>query len=117
MMVDMLKERQNLRNFKQDEEEAARQRGLVLIGRNSKASKAMTIAGTLAESKAATSRWGHQPSSVDIKMMMIEDALTRQASSVRYHEKKLAFVSSNFPGNLTLGAHVSTITLICVFSL
>ncbi|XP_074361696.1 CRM-domain containing factor CFM3A, chloroplastic/mitochondrial-like [Apium graveolens] len=53
---------QNLAAIHQDEEDWARQKAFDLIELNTKASKDhMLVAGTLAETMAATSRWGNQP--------------------------------------------------------
>ncbi|MBA0867865.1 hypothetical protein Goshw_005240, partial [Gossypium schwendimanii] len=73
-----------------EEEEEARGRALALVGSNVKASTLPLVAGTLAETTAATSRWGHQPSPDEVEEMKRNSALTQQASLVRHLEKKLA---------------------------
>ncbi|KAK6236481.1 RNA-binding [Theobroma cacao] len=90
VVTKTLKERQKSRNLQQEEEEKARERVLALVGSNAKASKLPLVAGTLAETTAATSRWGHQPSIEEVEEMKKNSALTQQASLVRYLEKKLA---------------------------
>ncbi|XVF35032.1 hypothetical protein REPUB_Repub18cG0110200 [Reevesia pubescens] len=90
VVTKTLKEWQKSRNLQQEEEEKARESALALVGSNSKASKLPLVAGTLAETNAATSRWGLQPSHDDMEEMRRNSALTQQASVVRYLEKKLA---------------------------
>lgn len=51
--------------------------------------------GTLAETRAATTNWGHQPSKQEAEKMMRESTLDRLSSLIRNHEKKLALVSYN----------------------
>uniref|UniRef100_A0A2N9EPM8 CRM domain-containing protein n=1 Tax=Fagus sylvatica TaxID=28930 RepID=A0A2N9EPM8_FAGSY len=60
------------------------------IESKAKASKGPLVAGTLAETVAATSRWGNQPSSEDIQKMIRDSALNRHAMLVRYLQNKLA---------------------------
>lgn len=77
----------------QDVEDQARQIASTLIDSNVKTDNGPLVAGTLAETLAATSRWANQPSSEEREEMMRERALARHASLVRYLEKKLALVS------------------------
>ncbi|PPD80959.1 hypothetical protein GOBAR_DD22109 [Gossypium barbadense] len=93
VVTNTLKEMQKSRNLRQEEEEEARGRALALVGSNVKASTLPLVAGTLAETTAATSRWGHQPSPDEVEEMKRNSALTQQASLVRHLEKKLAHVS------------------------
>ncbi|MBA0747557.1 hypothetical protein Gogos_004464 [Gossypium gossypioides] len=93
VVTNTLKEMQKSRNLRQEEEEEARGRALALVGSNVKASTLPLVAGTLAETTAATSRWGHQRSPDEIEEMKRNSALTQQASLVRHLEKKLAHVS------------------------
>ncbi|MBA0747558.1 hypothetical protein Gogos_004465 [Gossypium gossypioides] len=90
VVTNTLKEMQKSRNLRQEEEEEARGRALALVGSNVKASTLPLVAGTLAETTAATSRWGHQRSPDEIEEMKRNSALTQQASLVRHLEKKLA---------------------------
>ncbi|XAR67155.1 hypothetical protein NMG60_11013610 [Bertholletia excelsa] len=73
-----------------DEEEQARRNALMLIQSNSNNVKCPLVAGTLAETMAASLRWGNQPCSEDLEKMKRDSALARHASLVRYLEKKLA---------------------------
>ncbi|XVF88765.1 hypothetical protein PTKIN_Ptkin19aG0077900 [Pterospermum kingtungense] len=90
VVTKTLTEWQKSRNLQQEEEEKARERALALVGSKTKASKLPLVAGTLAETTAATSRWGHQPSPDEVEEMKRNSALTQQASLVRHLEKKLA---------------------------
>ncbi|KAE8705890.1 cytokinin dehydrogenase 3 [Hibiscus syriacus] len=90
VVTETLKEMQKTRNLRQEEEEEARGRALALVGSNVKASTLPLVAGTLAETTAATSRWGHQPSPDEVEEMKRNSALSQQASLVRHLEKKLA---------------------------
>lgn len=94
-VTEALKERRKLADLQQDEEDHARQRALALIESKAKASKGPLVAGTLAETKAATSRWGNQPTGEDVQKMIRDSALTRHALLVRYLQNKLALVSYN----------------------
>ncbi|XP_042051021.1 CRM-domain containing factor CFM3, chloroplastic/mitochondrial-like [Salvia splendens] len=76
--------------FQQDEEELARQGAAALIESNSKASKQQLVAGTLAETVAATSRWGNQPNDAEKEKMFRDAAIARQAALVESLQKKLA---------------------------
>ncbi|GMI97805.1 hypothetical protein like AT4G29750 [Hibiscus trionum] len=89
VVTETLKEMQKTRNLRQEEEEEARGRALALVGSNVKASTLPLVAGTLAETTAATSRWGHQPSPDEVEEMKRNSALAQQASLVRHLEKKL----------------------------
>ncbi|XP_057500066.1 CRM-domain containing factor CFM3, chloroplastic/mitochondrial-like [Actinidia eriantha] len=76
--------------LQQDEEDQARWKASTLIHSNTEEpSEVRLVAGTLAETMAATSRWGKQPNSQDIEKMMRDSALERHAALVRYLEKKL----------------------------
>jgi hypothetical protein len=97
VVTEALKERQKQTDLQQDEEDQARQRALALIKPKAKASKGPLVAGTLAETMAATSRWGNQPSSEDVQKMIRDSALTRHALLVRYLQNKLALVSYKIP--------------------
>ncbi|KAF5950284.1 hypothetical protein HYC85_012277 [Camellia sinensis] len=85
-----LAEAQKLAALQQDEEDQAHWKASTLIHSNTKANNGLLVAGTLAETMAATSQWGNQPSSQDIEKMKRDAAVSRHASLVRYLEKKLA---------------------------
>ena len=93
VVTETLKERRKLRDLQQNEEEQARQMASASIESKAKASKGPLVAGTLAETVAASSRWGNQPSSEDIQKMIRDSALNRHAMLVRYLQNKLALVS------------------------
>ena len=78
--------------FQQDEEELARQRAAALIESNSKASRQQLVAGTLAETVAATSRWGNQPNDSEKEKMFRDAAIARQAALVESLQRKLTLV-------------------------
>lgn len=87
-----LKERERL-TVLQYEEEEERRSALTLVKSNSKNCKVPMVAGTLAETVAATSRWGKQPSNEAVEKMLKDSALARRASLVTYLNNKLAIVS------------------------
>ena len=89
---ERLKERRKLAFLYQDEEDQARQMASAFIGSSVKTTKGPLVAGTLAETVAAVSRWGNQPSSEDVEEMIRDSALARHASLVKYLENKLAQV-------------------------
>ncbi|CBI27903.3 unnamed protein product, partial [Vitis vinifera] len=89
-VMEALKERRKLRDLQQDEEEQARHRASALIDSKARSAKGPLVAGTLAETLAATSRWGSEPSEEDVGKMIRDSALARHASLVRYVGKKLA---------------------------
>lgn len=96
VVTEAFKERLKLTNIRQDEEEQARQTALGLIESKAKAPSVPLVAGTLAETLAATSRWGSQPSSEDVEEMLRDSALTRHSALVKYLQKKLVLVSSKW---------------------
>lgn len=77
--------------FRQDEEEHARHRAATLIDSSVRTPKQPLVAGTLAETVAATSRWGNQPNSAQMEKMMRERAVSRHVSLVNSVQRKLAF--------------------------
>ncbi|XP_068647810.1 CRM-domain containing factor CFM3, chloroplastic/mitochondrial [Aristolochia californica] len=89
-MKKALIEREQSTRLKQEEEEAARLRvsGLNLSKR--KIAKRPFVAGTLAETVEAKSRWGSELSIEEREKMMRAEALSRHVSLVRYLERKLA---------------------------
>lgn len=90
---DAVKERSKLTDIRQDEEEQARHVASALIELKAKGFVGSLVAGTLAETLAATSRWGRQPSYEDVEKMMRDSTLSRHASLLRYLEQNLALVS------------------------
>lgn len=95
VVVGSLKERRKLRDLQQDEEEKVRQMAPAFIQSKSQACINQLVAGTLAETMAATARWGNQQSPVDVEKMMKDSTLARHASIIRHLERKLALVSCN----------------------
>ncbi|KAI9112586.1 hypothetical protein K1719_016509 [Acacia pycnantha] len=89
-VTEALTERQKLALLKQDEEDQVRQIALSLTRSNGKASQVPLVAGTLAETKAATTQWGHQPSSQEVEKMRRDLATSKLTSIVKNLEKKLA---------------------------
>ncbi|CAK7352610.1 unnamed protein product [Dovyalis caffra] len=87
---ETLKERRKLNFLYQDEEDQVRQMASSFIGSSVKTSEGLLVAGTLAETVAASSRWGNQPSSEDVEEMLRDSALARHASLVKHLENKLS---------------------------
>ncbi|KAL5702606.1 hypothetical protein ACHQM5_027805 [Ranunculus cassubicifolius] len=54
-----------------------------------KTTKIPPVAGTLAETLAAKSRWGIEPSSEDLEKLKRDHTMSKHTSLVRYLEKKL----------------------------
>lgn len=96
-----LTEREKLTLDQQDEEEKARQSASSITISNSKSSQMPLFAGTLAETKAATTNWGHQPSKQEVEKMIRESSLDRLSSIIRNNEKNLAQVSYKRPTEIT----------------
>ncbi|XP_078432048.1 CRM-domain containing factor CFM3, chloroplastic/mitochondrial-like [Wolffia australiana] len=88
-MTEVLSERQNLANSRQDEEEIARLKALASISSSPRASKLPQIAGTLAETLEAKNRWNYQLDEEERAKESWELTLERHASSIRLMEKKL----------------------------
>lgn len=95
-VTDTLKERRKLRDLQQDEEEQARKLAMASasIMLKAKASSGQLVAGTLAETMAATARWGNQLTSIDVEKMMRDSTLSRHASLVKHLQNKFALVSN-----------------------
>lgn len=93
IVKELLTERQKVTEEQCNEEEQARQIAAALSVSTSKSSNNQLVAGTFAETIAAISQWGKQQSSEDVEEMMRDSEIAKQASLVRYLEKKLAFVS------------------------
>ncbi|XP_021911136.1 CRM-domain containing factor CFM3A, chloroplastic/mitochondrial, partial [Carica papaya] len=91
IVKELLTERQKVTEEQCNEEEQARQIAAALSVSTSKSSNNQLVAGTFAETIAAISQWGKQQSSEDVEEMMRDSEIAKQASLVRYLEKKLAF--------------------------
>ncbi|XP_038879200.1 CRM-domain containing factor CFM3, chloroplastic/mitochondrial [Benincasa hispida] len=89
-ITEALKERRKLADRQQDVEEQVRQVASTSVESKVKASNAPLVAGTLAETIAATSRWGSQQSGQDIENMREDSALAKLDSLIEYLKKKLA---------------------------
>ncbi|PIN02731.1 Poly(A)-specific exoribonuclease PARN [Handroanthus impetiginosus] len=76
--------------LQQDEEEKARHRAAILIDRKAKAMKQPLVAGTLAETVAATSRWVNKRDDAEVEKMMKETAVARHVSLIKSLQRKLA---------------------------
>lgn len=85
-----LAEAQERAALRQDEEDQAREKASTFVDSKLEAAKGPLVAGTLAETMAATSRWGSELSSEEREKMIRESAVARHASLVRFLEKKLA---------------------------
>ncbi|TKY54480.1 Chloroplastic group IIA intron splicing facilitator CRS1 [Spatholobus suberectus] len=96
VVTNTLNERQKLTLLQQEEEEKSRQIASSITVSNSKASQVPLIAGTLAETRAATTNWGHQPSKQEIENMIRDSALNKLSSLIKNHEKKLALAKAKF---------------------
>ncbi|CAI8611049.1 unnamed protein product [Vicia faba] len=96
VVTKTLTERQKLTVLQQDEEEKARQKASSITISNSKSSQRPLFAGTLAETKAATANWGHQPCTQEVEKMMRESTLDRLSSLIRSHKNKLALAKAKF---------------------
>lgn len=92
-VTNVLTERQKLTLIQHDEEEKAREIASSITIPDGKASPMPLLAGTLAETRAATNNWGHQPSKQEVEKMTRDSALNRLSSIIKNHEIKLAMVS------------------------
>lgn len=92
-VAEELVKKEKLLAIQQDAEEKARMCTMARIDSNAKSAKGPLVAGTLAETKAATSRWVNEASSEEFQKMRKELAAARHASLVKFLEKKLATVS------------------------
>ncbi|CAA6666157.1 unnamed protein product [Spirodela intermedia] len=88
-ITEVLSERQNLANVRQDEEEQARLRASAFMASSTRASTVPLVAGTLAETLEAKTRWDSQPDDEEREKMARELTLERHASDIRFLEKKL----------------------------
>lgn len=89
-VTQALMEKEKEAVLQQDEEEIARQRALALIESNVKVAEWPLVAGTLSETKAATSHWANQPNGEDLEKMTRDSAVARHAALVKFLENKLA---------------------------
>ncbi|CAN1774159.1 CRM-domain containing factor CFM3, chloroplastic/mitochondrial [Linum perenne] len=87
-VMETLKERQKLNLHQHVEEEEQVRRMAPLNIRTTQLPAA--VAGTLAETVAATSRWGKQPSSEDLEEMMRGSDVAKISSLLKYLQNKLA---------------------------
>lgn len=110
VVTKTLTERQKLTVLQQDEEEKARQNASLITLSNRKSSQMQLLAGTLAETRAATANWGHQPSKQEVGKMIRESTLDRLSSLIRNHESKLALVSYKRPTEIT-SQRLSVVTI------
>ncbi|KAK6944816.1 RNA-binding, CRM domain [Dillenia turbinata] len=92
----VLMERQKVTELQQDEEEFARKGALSFSNFSAKHSQGPLVAGTLAETVAATSQWKIERGSKEIERMMKESAYDRHASIVRNLEMKLMIAKEKF---------------------
>ncbi|XP_047320325.1 CRM-domain containing factor CFM3A, chloroplastic/mitochondrial [Impatiens glandulifera] len=94
VVTKAVEEAQKRNVLTEDEEEEARNRASRMFLSNSKPVKVRRlVAGTLAETKAATSEWGNQFANVDVGKMMKDAAVARHASLVRQLENRLALAN------------------------
>lgn len=87
---ETMKERRDLTYLQQDVEEQARALASSFVQSNTKTTKGPLVAGTLAETMAATYRWGNLSDRKDVEDMRKDAALGRRALLVQHLEKKLA---------------------------
>nr|XP_018685812.1 PREDICTED: CRM-domain containing factor CFM3A, chloroplastic/mitochondrial isoform X3 [Musa acuminata subsp. malaccensis] len=90
-VMEVLSEKQKLASIHQDEEEIARLRASTSIVAHVKSPKGQLVAGTLAETLEAKSRWGNPFSAEEREMLKKDMVLAKHASLVRYLERKLVF--------------------------
>ncbi|KAK7388201.1 hypothetical protein VNO78_23010 [Psophocarpus tetragonolobus] len=96
VVTNTLNERQKLTFLQQDEEEKARKIASSITVSNRKAAQVPLIAGTLAETRAATTNWGHQPSKQEMKNMIRDSSLSKLSAIIKNQEKKLALARAKF---------------------
>ncbi|CAH9083906.1 unnamed protein product [Cuscuta europaea] len=93
VVAEALKEAES-RNALQQEEEEARKLASNSIFASCRDAKRPFVAGTLAETIAATTHWATQPITVQEREKMMKDAAeARHASLIRFLEQKLAFAN------------------------
>ncbi|KAK9055602.1 hypothetical protein SSX86_026686 [Deinandra increscens subsp. villosa] len=82
---------QELSINRQEDEDKARERASTFVDLTAKNPvKGPLVAGTLAETMAATSRWGTEPNSKEIEKMRRESAVARHTSLVKLLQNRLA---------------------------
>ncbi|KAF3782019.1 CRM-domain containing factor [Nymphaea thermarum] len=89
-VAERLVEREKLAVLQYEKEEQERLRASALTVSNVPTPKRPYLAGTLAESLEANSRWGREPSAEEREKMMKDTAFAKHASLVTYLERKLA---------------------------
>ncbi|KAJ9547891.1 hypothetical protein OSB04_020434 [Centaurea solstitialis] len=93
-VTQTLREALDVRTNRQEDEDKAREKALTFFDSAPKnAVSGSLVAGTLAETIAATSRWGGRPSAEEVEKMRRDSAVARHASLVRLLEKKLALAN------------------------
>ncbi|KAK6120413.1 hypothetical protein DH2020_045893 [Rehmannia glutinosa] len=90
-----LVEAEKTATLQQDEEEQARHRAAALIDRIAQPAQQL-VAGTLAETVAATSRWGNRSDGAEKEKMMRDTAVARLTSLVNSLERKLTLAKGKF---------------------
>lgn len=95
-IMETLNERKKLTYLKLDEEEHARQMASASVESNAVICRAPLVAGTLAETVAATSHWRDQQGGQAVDKMLREAALVKCASFVKHLEHKLSLVSYQY---------------------
>lgn len=109
-----LNEAQDLSINRQEDEDNAREKASTFIDLTTKTVKGPLIAGTLAETLAATSRWGKEPSAEEIEKMRRDAAVARHSSLVKLLEKKLSLVSYSTLGIFAILQSLHKITQIYI---
>ncbi|QCD80287.1 RNA-binding [Vigna unguiculata] len=95
-VTNTLNERHKETLLQQEEEEKARQIASSIAVSKTKAAQVPLIAGTLAETRAATSNWGHQPNKQEIENMLRDSAMSKLSALIKNHEKRLALAKAKF---------------------
>ncbi|XP_008797776.3 CRM-domain containing factor CFM3, chloroplastic/mitochondrial-like [Phoenix dactylifera] len=90
---DVLVKKEKLAAIQQDDEEVARIRASSIVS-NAKSNKAPLVAGTLAETLEAKTRWGNPLSSEHREKMRKDLDLAKHASLIRYLQRKLFFAKA-----------------------
>lgn len=91
---EVLVDKEKVAAIQQDKEEVARLRASASVVSKAKTSKAPLVAGTLAETLEAKTRWGNPLSSEDREKMRKDLDLAKHASLVRYLQRKLFFAKA-----------------------
>ncbi|CAJ1941675.1 unnamed protein product [Sphenostylis stenocarpa] len=96
VVTNTLNERHKLTLLQQEEEEKARQIASSITVSKTKAAQVPLIAGTLTETRAATTNWGNQPNKQEIESMLRDSALSKLSALIKNHEKRLALARAKF---------------------